>query len=174
MLAVLSFFIYVWPTQFRYDHTNIQGRRLPVRINRFSGETKVLTEDGWVYPQSLKSKEQTVPTLRELDLGVLFKIEGRAGINSNASIGRATFNASLYNGSDWEINELTVELGIKGFKRKFRLIGSIEPLSSANLIADMDYETMTKWSDNGMKNPDWNIVSGKGFPPPGYKPHSLH
>jgi hypothetical protein len=47
---VLSFAIFVWPTRYRYDHVVTEGDTYPVRIDRFNGDSDMLTpDDGW-YP----------------------------------------------------------------------------------------------------------------------------
>lgn len=42
------FFWTVWPTMYRYEHTELGKKRVLVRINRFSNQTEALLDiDGW-------------------------------------------------------------------------------------------------------------------------------
>ena len=49
LLLALVFVVYVWPTRWRYDHLTMDGNIVPVRIDRFTGDTDMLVPDeGWV------------------------------------------------------------------------------------------------------------------------------
>ncbi len=37
----------VWPTLYRYDRTNLDGRVVLVRVHRFTGRAQRLTRQGW-------------------------------------------------------------------------------------------------------------------------------
>lgn len=156
--------VFVWPTRYRYDHTNIGGRRLPVRMDRVSGRTEVLSEGGWRSPEKLKSAK---PRPIGLPYSEQEKIDGRGGIDPGYS---DRWEVSLYNGTEWRVTELVVELSYKKFSRKYKLAGSIKPLSSAELSANLDTEVMIQREKNDYGNPEWYIVSALGYPPPGYKP----
>lgn len=45
---LLLFGWFVWPTQYRYD--TLGTAHIPVRTNRFTGETERLTQQGWIKP----------------------------------------------------------------------------------------------------------------------------
>ena len=49
LLLVAAFAVYVWPTRWRYDHLTMDGNIVPVRMDRFSGDSEMLVPDeGWV------------------------------------------------------------------------------------------------------------------------------
>jgi len=49
LLLVVAFAVYVWPTRWRYDHMTVDGNIVPVRMDRFSGDSDMLVPDeGWV------------------------------------------------------------------------------------------------------------------------------
>ena len=49
LLFIVAFAIYVWPTRWRYDHMTVDGNIVPVRMDRFSGDSDMLVPDeGWV------------------------------------------------------------------------------------------------------------------------------
>ena len=49
LLFVVAFAVYVWPTRWRYDHMTVDGNIVPVRMDRFSGDSDMLVPDeGWV------------------------------------------------------------------------------------------------------------------------------
>lgn len=49
LLLVAVFAVYVWPTRWRYDHLTMDGNIVPVRMDRFSGDSEMLVPDeGWV------------------------------------------------------------------------------------------------------------------------------
>jgi hypothetical protein len=53
LLLVLAFVTYVWPTRWRYDHMTVDGNIVPVRMDRFSGDSDMLVPDeGWVPVES--------------------------------------------------------------------------------------------------------------------------
>ena len=46
---LVAFAAFVWPTRWRYDHMTVDGNIVPIRMDRFSGETDMLVPDeGWV------------------------------------------------------------------------------------------------------------------------------
>lgn len=65
------FFWTVWPTVYRYEHTELGKRHVLVRINRFSNETEALQDiNGWtkLYPQSASDivPPNEMPQVRKL------------------------------------------------------------------------------------------------------------
>lgn len=49
MIALAATFAYfVWPTPWRYDRLRgVEGNEMPVRVNRFTGTTQLLSPNGW-------------------------------------------------------------------------------------------------------------------------------
>lgn len=48
VVIVVMFASFVWPTLYRYDHLTLGDSRVPVRINRFTGNAQLLYVYGWV------------------------------------------------------------------------------------------------------------------------------
>jgi len=45
---IAAFGIFIWPTRYRYDHSDFTGKSVMVRIDRFSGTVEALSGNGWV------------------------------------------------------------------------------------------------------------------------------
>lgn len=45
LVTIIAFALLIYPTMYRYDKFE---QKYPVKINRFTGETKILTGIGWV------------------------------------------------------------------------------------------------------------------------------
>ena len=58
-LCIIAFGIFVYPTMYKYDKLD---QSMPVMINRITGDTKILTEDGWEnagdYKRAAKEMEE--------------------------------------------------------------------------------------------------------------------
>lgn len=169
-VAVAAVFaVTVWPTRYRMDHMSIRRIGLqPVRTDRFTGETEALYPSGWEPLQSVDKPHNAAPAAREMNLpsDQLARITGRGGIKGSPDY--ATFEASMYNGSDWRITELRVSLAVGDVSRHFRLSGTAEPLTSSDFSARVDSGTYITWLEHGSKGPEWDIAGAKGYPPPGY------
>lgn len=167
----VGFVLYVWPTRYRFDHTNIAGRRLPVRIDRITGNPEILTVNGWTPlkkpKDTLTPKKASEPKEETFYPDYPEDVAGRAGLKATYD-NRVIWEASLYNGSEWRLTELLVELSYKGLKREYRMPCSIEPKSSGTCSTEVDTDVVLKWDDNNQKHPDWSIISAKGYPPPGW------
>jgi hypothetical protein len=62
LVLVLAFLVWVWPTRFRYDHMTVDGNLVPVRIDRFNGDSDMLVpEQGWVPVEGTDSGTGTQP-----------------------------------------------------------------------------------------------------------------
>jgi hypothetical protein len=138
--AVIVFVVFVaafvWPSAYRYDRLNT----LPVRINRFTGTTEVLTGEGWkVLQQSgnlLAAGEAALPPAE------LVKIEGEM-----RRTGYGYLECEIYNGSGWEAKELTVifvttPAGGQTRTRKYRLmpeyLSAVQPYNSGTFKARLE------------------------------------
>jgi len=116
-----------------------------------------------------REKENRAP--EEQDLEFTSKITGRAGMRETFG-GNVEWSASIYNGSDWRLTELTVELNCKGLKREYRVPCHIGPKASGMCSAEVDTDVLIKLRECNKTYPDWNILSAKGYPPPGYDKES--
>jgi hypothetical protein len=105
MCAAGFFGVYVWPTAYRYDQMNLDGWVLPVRIQRFSGKTEILYLNGWQNPDN-QAPPEPVPKPIALPREELTKLQG------NAFFSMGSLWCSVYNGSAYKINEITLHLQI--------------------------------------------------------------
>ncbi|MCL5773134.1 MAG: hypothetical protein M1536_01980 [Firmicutes bacterium] len=169
VILLLLFIIFVWPTRYRYDRL----QSWPVRIDRITGKTEILYEDGWknagsagegdkITPEMLEGfgEQQAAPTPQdeELPRSEIFKLAGQSQIIDNS------LRCNIYNGSDWMVNEVTVEIIVKNsdgsnvLSRKYRLnrYNYCEPLKSVEFYANVGFtlERGQTWS--------WQIVGAKG------------
>ncbi len=59
--------VFVWPTQFRYDHMTVDGNIVPVRIDRFNGDADMLVPDeGWIPVEGTDSGGGDAPAARRM------------------------------------------------------------------------------------------------------------
>ena len=156
ILAAIA--VYVWPTRYRYDRVNEEeGVSYPLRIDRFSGKTEIfIPERGWVdlaasQSNSAKQEDQALP-LEEFQ-----KLSGTA----NVYVSKLTIR--LYNGSNWKVNEITVEFWTSNkqqgeIRRRYRIKNkySAEPFRTTIFEAYLDSwpEAAQKWG--------WSLVEAKG------------
>jgi hypothetical protein len=56
LTMVVLFALFVWPTQWRYDHLTVDGDTYPVRIHRLTGHAWVLLPgDGWTPAEDVET-----------------------------------------------------------------------------------------------------------------------
>jgi hypothetical protein len=102
-IAAAVFAASVWPTQYRYDHINLSGRVLPVRIHRFSGTTEILYPSGW---KTAGQSGSTDPAALPLPANELQKLEGNADFRLNE------LWCNIYNGTSYRVNEITLHVQV--------------------------------------------------------------
>lgn len=106
LLTILAFSTFVWPTIYRYDHMNLNGTVLPVRINRISGKTEILYPSGWASVDTPQKEEQRQDTRVSLPVDELNKLGG----NANFYIDK--LSCSIYNGSSYRIDEIVIHISV--------------------------------------------------------------
>ena len=132
IIAVCLFAWLVWPSPYSYDHLVGSGASIPVRTNRLTGDSERLTMGGWerMGAPADSGKEVTLSKEQLAKLKLSRWNFGTVGID---------LNLSLYNGSDFDIREVIVNLDVQGFSggklvqlanRDYRLSNtySIEPM----------------------------------------------
>lgn len=97
VLAMVAWF--VWPTPYRYDHMNHKGSVYPVRIHRILGRTEYLLPTGWTIAKSRQKQQSELPAAAIAQLDAEFSLTGYGYME-----------AVIYNGSEWTIHGVTVEL----------------------------------------------------------------
>ena len=157
------FAITVWPTWYRYDHITLGQTTLPVRTNRFTGQSEVLYTTGW--QKATSTTQETRDTERALPAEELRKVTGKGGWCALPD----AFCIDLYNGSKWKLTELSINIedsndhksnnpfaGLSGPKFTEALSPAVQPYSSDHVIIQIyGWET---------RPVSWKIVEAKGVP----------
>ena len=101
----------VWPTPYRYDHIGDSGVSVPVRINRITGKSERLTMNGWVdMAQPTQSSRGNEESLSQTQIAKLHASDWNFGPSGSE------LYLSVYNGSDFDIREITVNLDVRYFR----------------------------------------------------------
>jgi hypothetical protein len=103
LAGVLAFAWLVWPTWYRYDRVPWNDSVYSVRINRLTGTTEMLTPYGW---RRLGHQEAQTKT-SDLPLATLSALTGTAQWHGS------TIDLDIYNGTDYEVSEITVQLEVQ-------------------------------------------------------------
>jgi hypothetical protein len=125
--------ILFWPTFYRYDKLG----RLPVRINRITGYTEILSPSGWSPAQE--------KNLQPIPKDEIAKIEIRGFFD-----GKGSYEFTVYNGSAWTIKRIRLFVGLKDgngkkvWERIYEKRDDILPFSTgSSSIKLMDYAPET-------------------------------
>ena len=165
-----------------YMVTDSRGQTF--RIDKTTGQTwriqgSQMTEVEKQEPQKAEPKK----TLKALPLDEIAKLEGKAGV----SVSRDSISGQIYNGSSWDVSELTVSVtgkaldGNKIWTRKFKVgfyaPSPVAPLSVGKFMFEigdyfMKYDASTPFVDNNwaynrankLNDFDWNIEDAHGLP----------
>ncbi len=128
----------------------------PVRINRLTGRAEVLYPSGWHAPGE---QSRAASQSHELPTGETAKLEGEPRIT-----GRGWMEFQVYNGSHWNVSEITVLVKVfdadktETISRSYRMTGQVTPQSSSKFLAELGF-TLTAgqtWS--------YSITSAEGTP----------
>lgn len=143
--GILLFIVTVWPTIYRYDHVNLKGTVLPVRINRVSGKTEILQGmRGWIQvaenerDNATTNHKQLQPQIVSFPPEELVKVTGNAGLFLGA-----LFEGKLYNGSNWHARELILTItareknGSIRWSRQYKDKIFIGPLETGNFQVEI-------------------------------------
>lgn len=155
-IVILLLGIFVWPTRYRYTEMKVGNNVSPVRIDRLTGRTEVLSlSSGW-HQLGVNRLDASI----KLPDSELSKLTGKASITDQR------IECDIYNGSNWTVSEVTVKITIKNpdgtedLTREYRLtpqyIGNCAPLTSRTFDADLGFSLKEKQTFS------LNIVSAKG------------
>lgn len=100
--GLLAFSYLVWPTPYRYDHVRFGSASTVARTSRLTGNSEVLDGNKWVKVRAAEGPEEN------LGSADLKKLTGTAQIGDDGK-----FRATLYNGSEFKLKEVTVEVAIR-------------------------------------------------------------
>jgi hypothetical protein len=102
------------------------GISVPIRMNRFTGDSEMLLLGKWVPVNSSSSTAQSGNSA--LDSIDVSKIQGRGGFTQDPYNGHSySFTANLYNGTNHSLSEVVVQLIVSntstqdGFNREYSL-----------------------------------------------------
>lgn len=136
--ALILVGVFVWPTRYRYDHMNVRGNISPVRIDRLTGTTEILYPSGW--SRAEVSRPTSAPEDQQLPPSDIAKLAG------NASVGKSYLFMDVYNGSAWQISEITLSFSVTDaygneiLSRQYRVLADVSPLSSGSLRTDLGFQ----------------------------------
>ncbi|MCY2928593.1 MAG: hypothetical protein NTV86_03700 [Planctomycetota bacterium] len=98
----------VWPTPYRFDHITERGSVYPVRINRFSGKTEILNNEGWAVVRALREREDAEPLPSSEVAKIVVAQDGCVELDEKKEM-----TLTVYNGSDWAVREVQVEITVQ-------------------------------------------------------------
>ena len=122
LIAVLAFC--VWPTPYCYERFKLGEAEYPIRINRFTGASKVIMGNTVEPPQRLPQDE-----LRQLN------IERNSEIDENTQIKPRFFACEVYNGSDWTLTRIRISLTLRNSRQSGR-DSAVGPPEKKNRVGD--------------------------------------
>ncbi len=159
LLAVLlvSCAVILWMERYKFDHINLEnGESYPVRINRMTGDSQVLYRGAWRPAADVRNLPPLVQDLSPQDLQ---KLTGKCSLDS--LIG--AFDLTVYNGSDFTLKEITVEIVIRDshqedvLRRSYRIAQEHPPRQNGNYTQALDFAVgpQQTWA--------WKITAAKGI-----------
>lgn len=166
VLLVLCLGFFVWPTQWRYDDLREGQTTIRLRTNRFSDRVERLTARGWVAPTPFVPAPY-VPYVSPTPMPV--PSDQVEAIKGEASTSGTLLYITAYNGSQWRITSLAVDVAYGGnAARRY----TMEPERRPNRFYERGLEPMTSRRfvvDLGLTPPraeaTWRIVGANGFAP---------
>lgn len=147
-----------------YMLTDSRGQTF--RIDKTTGQTWIIegnqmTEVEKQEPQKAEpQKAESLKTITTLPVDEIVKLEGKAGV----SVSRDSISGQIYNGSSWDVSELTVSVTGKAFDgseiwtRKFK-VGFYDPAHSpvAPLsVGKFTFEVGDYFKEYDLNHPGWD------------------
>jgi hypothetical protein len=151
VLVLLVLGVTVWPTIYRYDHMTDGKTTVPVRIHRLTGEAEFFNGQWRRAPRP----PSDVPSQ------VLAQVTGRAGFD------RDRFRGTLYNGSDWHIEEVTIRITAKNSWGGVEWVRDFRAFLSSGLSIGLSARSTSTFSieiGEVAQSVDWQVVGAKGRP----------
>ncbi|CAG1065734.1 hypothetical protein BAC1_01322 [uncultured bacterium] len=148
-VTLILFGIFFWPTLYHYDKMTVGGNMFPVRTNRLTGNSDIFLMNEWTSQKTKKGKM--------LPASELNKITGNAGLN-----GYGSFSGKIYNGSDWTITKMIIQVvakekeGTVRWNRKYTETTSIAPLTTGYISFDVT-------GDENVSSSEWSIDEVYGY-----------
>lgn len=154
ILAVASS-VAIWMSRYNFDHMNLEnGESYPVRTNRLTGKSQVLYRGVWKPAEDVRNLPSLLQELSQQDLD---KLTGRGDLVSD------WFYLDLYNGSDFTLKEITVQLLVRDSHQeevlrqphRFSLDAPSKRSTSFEEIVNISVGPQQSWS--------WKIIAAKGI-----------
>ena len=134
-LVLIGYGFLVWPTRYRYDHLKQGNSDLPVRTNRFNGQSEALSSDGWI-PLGARSRKispgispdvnpnkESSPAAPDWRDGLVDKpATGALGpaylaelsdITGKCAMVENNVDCEIYNGSRYRVSEVGIQVKVK-------------------------------------------------------------
>jgi hypothetical protein len=160
--VILAFFlvasavVLLWIERYKFDHVSLEsGESYPVRVNRITGNTQVLYRGVWRPSSDLP---KLPPLIQDLTAQDLQKLNGQAKLAEWSML-----DLSLYNGSDFTLKEITVEVvvtestGKEVLRRQYRIEQEHPPKRAKAYFEDLEF-----YLGPG-QNWGWKVVAARGI-----------
>jgi hypothetical protein len=125
-IFIILIALFVWPTMYRYDHMIVYHNTYPVRINRLTGNSEILSgSNGWISlndNSSSKESNTNANISKKLSQTISNKIDGNLLITNYGQI-----HADIYNGTDNTIKSIIIQITVTNangnitLSRKYKL-----------------------------------------------------
>lgn len=162
-IVLFSLAWFVWPTRYHYSQVKIGSNTYPVRIDRITNSTQMLSLGGWV---DLGDNDKPVAKTAELiPASELVKLEGRGSIEGSS------FIVSAYNGSDWIVTHIDINLTVKEndgsvrFLRKYQVWCTRPQNRGLTMTASQYSCDLGEYLGSYYYTPkfEWRILSAYGY-----------
>ncbi len=157
VIIAVSCGIFLWSERFQFDHMDLpNGESYPVRINRLTGKSQVLYGGVWKPAAEVKSFP---PLIENLSQDQLERLTGKGEIESMQGV----FDLTLYNGSDFALREITIEITVRDshqeevLQRYYRIVQDHDYRQNGEYAQALDFSVgpQQSWS--------WKITAARGI-----------
>lgn len=144
-----------WPTIHRYDTLTVGASSRLLRINRFTGYTEIFGATGWIPETPFVTPKAPATPVTPVNIPA----DDLRAVTGGAAFYGDGFAGSLYNGSVWNLTEVTIRIIAKeadGTVRWDRLYN--EPM----FVTTQSSSALMIQTHATAPDADWSIVSAKG------------
>ncbi len=154
ILVVCAAFL-LWVQRYKFDHVSLEsGESYPVRVNRITGNAQVLYRGVWRPSSDLP---KLAPLIQDLAAQDLEKLKGQAKLAEWSML-----DLSLYNGSDFTLKEITVDVAVtessgkEVLRRQYRIEQEHPPKQAKDYLEDLGF-----YLGPG-QNWSWRLIAARG------------
>jgi hypothetical protein len=190
ILTLIGYGFLVWPTPYRFDHLKQGNSDVPVRTNRFTGQSDALSSGGWiplgarsrkispgippdVNPNKIDSKEPAAVDWRDglVDapatraLGPVYLTEP-SDITGKCATVEDNVDCEIYNGSRYRLSEVGIQVKVKGtdgtlsLQRLYNL--TPDSIAGAAPLTSARFLCRVGFALEPNQNWNWQILWAKG------------